>query len=132
MASLTATLQLSYGEAVPAGVNIPARQTLTFTLPYVQESAKTILVPAASTNFPIDLDTLTAPKFVFAQSLDVDVTITLSDGVVATPTPSALQGGAGWFMVANGATAGQAINRIFVNTPASPTTGAHIQVLAFA
>lgn len=130
MSTLTATLQMSYGDSTPTGVNIPARQTLTFTLAYTQESAKTVLVPAASADFSVLLDTIGAPKFLFMQSLDVDVTVKLSDGVVATPTPTALAGGSGWVLVAN--PNGQDIDRVLITAPASPVTGAHIQILAFA
>lgn len=130
MATFTATLQMSYGETTPVGSNIPARQTVSYTLTYTQESVKTVLIAANTTDFAIDVDTLTAPKVLFVQSLDVDVTVKLSDGVVVTPTPTALAGGSGWIMLAN--PNGQAIKSVLVTTPVSPTTGAHIQLLAFS
>lgn len=129
MPTLTASLTLSYGDSAPAGANIPARQQLSYTLNYSEESSKIVHIPAATTDHPITLDTVAAPKFVFARALDVDVTIKVSDGVVLTPTPSALAAASGWFMIAN--PNGQTIDTLLVTTPASPTTGARVQVIAF-
>lgn len=124
--TLTAALVLTYGESVPS-TNVPCRQNLSFALTYTEESSKTVHVPPSSTDYPISLDTVTAPKFLFARSLDVDVTVKLSDGVLSAP--SALSASGGWIMLAN--PSGQTVNELLVTTPASPAGGAHIQVIAF-
>ena len=127
MPDVTATLQLSYGDSTPAGQNVPLRSVNTFTLTYTEESVKRVLIAAGTTDFPVTLDTITAPKLLMVRAIDVDVTVKLSDGV--TNTISAAAAASGWIMIAN--PNGQAVNNLLITTPASPTTGAHVEVIAF-
>lgn len=129
MPTLTAQLSISYGDSIPNAQVIPWRNVFNFSLTYTEESIKTVAIPANTTDFSITLDTVTAPKFVFMRTLDVDVTVKVSDGVVVTPTPTALGAASGWLMFVN--PNGQPVDTFLVTTPASPTTGAHVQVLAF-
>ena len=126
MPTLNAELNLSYGDAVPAG-DVPWRKKFTFNLVYTEESVKIVQIPASTTDFPVLLDTVAAPKFIFARALDTDVVVKVSDGTDDAPTALAAAGG--WMMIAN--PNGQTIDRLLVTTPASPTTGARVQVLAF-
>ncbi len=128
MPTLTVTATLSYGSTTPDGA-VPCREPLSFTLSYDEQSIKTVHIPASTTDFAITLDTVSAPKFVFAKAEATDVTVKLSDGVVATPTPTSLSENGGWIMISN--PNGQAINRLLVTTPASPTGGARVKVIAF-
>ena len=124
---LTATLTLSYGDASVQGA-VLARRPLTFALAYAEESTKIVHVPANTTDFQVDLDTINAPKFLFARTMDVDVTIKLSDAG-ANEVPSALSADSGWVMICN--PAGQAVKRLLITTPATPAGGAHVEILAF-
>lgn len=128
MPTLTTTTVLSFGDTTPEG-SVPQRIPLSFSLTYTEQSTKIVHIAASAVDSLITLDSVATPKFLFARSLEGDVTIKISDGVVATPTPSALTSTSGWVMIAN--PSGQVINRILVTTPASPTTGARIQVIAF-
>lgn len=124
--TITAALTLTFGDASTQGA-VQARQPLSFSLTYAEKSEKTVLVPAGSTDFAVALDTIEAPKFLLVRSLDVDVTLKLVNGVDSAPT--ALAGTGGWIMLCN--PSGQPINSLLVTTPAAPTTGAHIDVIAF-
>lgn len=124
--SLTASMTLTYGENTPS-TNVPMRIPLSFTLAYAEQSTKIVHVAAAQTDFAINLDSVGSPKFLMVRTLDVDVDIKLSDTV--DDVPSALSATSGWIMIIN--PDGQDISRILVTTPASPASGAHIEVLAF-
>lgn len=128
MPKLTVAATLTYGDTTPDG-SVPCREPLSFTFDYTEQSIKTVQIPASTTDFAINVDTVGAPKFLFAKSETTDVTIKLSDGVVVTPTPSALSEEGGWIMLAN--PNGQVIKTILVTTPASPTAGARVKVIAF-
>jgi hypothetical protein len=128
MATLTVSATLTYGDTTPDGA-VPSREPLTFSLSYTESSCKTVQIPANTTDFSIELDTVSAPKFLFAKALDTDVTVKLSDGVVVTPTPTSLAAASGWIMLAN--PNGQAIKELLVTTPVSPASGARVKVLAF-
>jgi hypothetical protein len=128
MPTLTVSATVSYGDTTPEG-SVLRRLPLTFTLTYTEQSEKIVHVAASATDSAITMDSVGSPKFVLARSLEGDVTVKISDGVVATPTPTALTATGGWVMIAN--PSGQAINRLLVTTPASPTTGARIQIVAF-
>jgi len=128
MATLTVTTVISYGSTTPDG-SVPCREPLSMTFTYTEQSIKTVQIPAATVDFPVLLDTVGAPKFVFVQSLETDVTLKLSDGIVATPTPTALAQAGGWVMISN--PTGQPIKQFLVTTPASPTTGARVKFLSF-
>ncbi len=127
MPALEVSLSIAYGDTLPATNTVPWRKNFTFSLTYTEESIKTVAIPAATTDFPILLDTVTAPKFVFARAVDVDVIIKFVDG--ADEVPTALAAASGWLMIVN--PNGQPMDSFLVTTPASPTTGAHVQVLAF-
>ena len=127
MPTLTVSATLTYGNTTPDGA-VPCREPLTFTLTYTEKSDKIVQLAASVTDSAISLDSVTAPKFVFVQSIETDVTVKLSDGVTADPTPTSVAEGDGWIMIAN--PNGQAINSILVTTPASPTTGAQVRILA--
>ena len=128
MPTLTITGSLSYGSTTPDG-SVPCREPLTYSLTYTEQSIKTVQIAASTTDFPITLDTVGSPRFIFAKAELTDVTVKLSDGVVASPTPTSLAESGGWIMIAN--PNGQTINRLLVTTPASPTSGARVKVLAF-
>lgn len=128
MPTLTATLTLAYGDTTPSGA-IPQRLPLTFSFTYTETSVKRVHLAAGVSDSSILLDSVSAPAFLLVRAIDTDVSVKVSDGVVATPTPTALSQAQGWLMVAN--PSGQPINRLLVTTPASPTTGATIEVLAF-
>jgi|JI10StandDraft_1071094.scaffolds.fasta_scaffold192974_2 hypothetical protein len=127
MPQLTATLTLSYGDTLPVGQNVPLRTTLTFNLTYAEKSLKTVAVPASSTAFPVALDSVTRPKFLFVRALDVDVEIGLSDGSDTVPTQ--LAAADGWLQLCT--PNGQDLNEITITTPVSPASGAHVEILAF-
>lgn len=127
MPTLTATLTLSYGSTVPDG-SVPCREPLTFTLAYNEVSIKTVQIAASSVDVPVLLDTVTAPKFLLVRAVVTDVTIKVSDGVVLTPTPTAVSAASGWICFAN--PTGQTINQFLVTTPAS-TTGSTVSFMAF-
>lgn len=126
MPTLTATLLLTYGPTVPQGA-VPQRLPLTYTLDYTEASEKIVHVAANQAAFAITLDSVTAPKFLFARAVDVDVVVALSDGTDEVET--SLSVAQGWLMLSS--PAGQSINEIIVTTPATPTTGARIQIIAF-
>jgi hypothetical protein len=126
MPTLTVSATLSYGNTVPDG-SVPCRLPLTYTLQYTEASNKIVHVAAGSTDFAVSLDSVSAPKFVFVQSLETDVTVKLSDGVTSVPT--ALTPSGGWVMLAN--PNGQPVNELLVTTPASPVGGARISILSF-
>lgn len=128
MPSLTAALTLTYGDTTPDGA-VPCRVPLTFTMAYTEQSIKTVQIPASTTDFPVNVDTVGSPKFIFAEVDTTDVTVKLSDGVVVTPTPTSLSESGGWLMIAN--PNGQQIKTLLVTTPASPATGALFKVIAF-
>lgn len=119
---------LSFGDSTTEGA-VPCRIPLTYTLTYTEESSKTVQIAAGQTDFAVDLDTVGTPRFILIRSLETDVDISLSDGVTADPTPTALAEGEGWVMLVN--PNGQAINQFLVTTPASPTTGARVNFIAF-
>lgn len=127
MPQLTATLTLSYGDSTPVSQNVPKRTTLTFNLTYTEVSIKTVAVPANTVAFPVTLDSVTAPKFLFARALDVDVEIGLSDGADTVPTQLAASDG--WLQICT--PNGQEINALTITTPVSPVGGAHVEILAF-
>jgi len=124
--TLTVATTITFGDSALNG-GIPQRVPLSFALTYAEESNKTVLVPAASTDFEITLDSVENPKFLLVRSLDVDCSCKLVSGLTNAPTE--LAGGGGWIMITN--PSGQPINSLLVTTPASPSSGAHIQVIAF-
>lgn len=128
MPTLTATTTLQYGNTTPDGA-VPCRVPLTFTLTYTEKSEKIVAVAAGQTDQAVTFDSISAPKFLFARSLEGDVTIKVSDGVTADPTPTALSATSGWIMLAH--PDGQSINTILITTPASPTSGARIEFIVF-
>jgi hypothetical protein len=128
MGTLNATLTLSYGDTTPTG-SVPRRIPLSFDLTYVEWYGGIILVPASSTDQAITFGTVGAPKLLFARSLNADVSVKLSDGVVATPAPTTLTSTGGWVLLSS--QTGQAINRLLVTTGSTPVGGAQIEVLAF-
>jgi len=128
MANLTVSATLTYGDTTPDGA-VPCRTPLTFTLAYTEQSIKTVQIAASVTDFSVTLDTVTAPKFLFVESDTTDVTVKLSDGVVATPTPTSLSEDGGWIMISN--PNGQTIKQLLITTPASPVTGARVKIIAF-
>ena len=127
MPTLTFTGTLTHGDSTTEGA-VPCREPLTFSVDYTEDSIKTVSVAAAASDFSISLDSVAAPKFLLVQSRETDVTVKLTDGVTADPTPTQLTAADGWVMIAN--TNGQPINALLVTTPASPTTGARVRVLA--
>lgn len=126
MATLNVNMILSYGDTAVQG-SVPMRLPLVFTLEYQEETVKTVLIAANQTDVPIDLSTITAPKFLFARTLDVDVTLKLKTGLVELPTQLSVAGG--WVMIANAN--GQTINSLLVTTPVSPSSGARLQIISF-
>lgn len=127
MPTLTFTGTLTYGNTTPDGA-VPCREPLSFTISYTEASIKTVAIAANQTDYAVALDSVSAPKFLLVQSVETDVTVKLSDGITTDPTPTALVANSGWVMFAN--TSGQAVNTLLVTTPASPTTGARVRVLA--
>lgn len=127
MPNLDVTLSIAYGETLPATSTVPWRKPFTFSLTYAEESIKTVLLPASTVDFSLTLDTVTTPKFIFMRAVDVDVTVKYTDGTDEVTT--ALAAASGWLMIVN--PNGQPIRQFLISTPASPTTGAHVQVLAF-
>jgi len=126
MPTLTVNATISYGSTVPDG-SVPCREPIAFTLNYSESSIKIVQIAASTTDFPVSLDTLGAPKFVFVQSVETDVTVKLSDGVDSVATTLAQS--SGWAMLAN--PNGQPVNQLLITTPASPVTGARVRILAF-
>jgi hypothetical protein len=129
MPTLTVSTVVTFGSTTPDG-SVPTREPYTYSLTYTQESVKILQFAAAATDVAVALDTVTAPKFLLIQALDTDVTIKLSDGVVATPTPTALAAASGWLMLSN--PNGQPIKQFLVTTPASPVTGARVKFIALS
>lgn len=127
MATLTFTGTLTHGSSTPEGA-VPCREPFSFTVDYTEDSIKTVTVAASTVDGAVTLDTVSAPKFLLVQAVETDVTVKVSDGVTADPTPTQLTAGDGWIMIAN--TNGQPINALLITTPASPTTGARVRVLA--
>lgn len=127
MPTLTLSATLTVGATTPDGA-VPCREPLAFTVSYTEKSDKTVAIAANTADFPIALDSVSAPTFLLVQSLETDVTVKVSDGVSADPTPTAVSATSGWVMIANAS--GQPINSLLVTTPASPTTGARVRVLA--
>jgi len=127
MASLTFSGTLTYGDTTAEGA-VASREPLTFTVSYTEASMKTVAIEASQIDSPITLDSVGSPKFLLVQSLETDVDIKVSDGIVATPTPTKLSATSGWVLVAN--PGGQPISSLLVTTPATPSTGARIRVVA--
>lgn len=127
MPDLTVAATLTFGPTTPEGA-VPCREPLTFTVTYTEKTDKIVQLAASVTDSPITLDSVSAPTFLFVQSLETDVTIKVSDGVTADPTPTSVAEEDGWVMIAN--PNGQAINTLLITTPASPTTGARVRILA--
>lgn len=128
MPTLTVAATLTYGGTTPDGA-VPCRMPINFALDYTEQSIKTVQIAASTTDFPITVDTVGSPKFLFARSDTTDVILKLSDGVTADPTPTGLSEDGGFIMLAN--PNGQAITQLLVTTPASPTGGARVTVIAF-
>ncbi len=126
MPTLTVKTTITYGDPVATGVT-PWSQPFSFSLTYTEESVKTVQIAASTVDFPIPLDTVSLPKFLFVRAIETGVTVKLVSGAEQSATAMAPLDG--WVMVA--ASAGQAINSLLVSTPAFPTTGARVQVLAF-
>lgn len=127
MPTLTCTLSFSYGDVPPPATNVPLRTAKIIEIPYTEESVKRVRVPASSTDFPIALDSVGAPKFLFVGAVDIDATVKLSDQTDDVGT--ALSAGSGFVCITN--PSGQPINQLLVTTAATPTTGALIEILAF-
>lgn len=127
MPTLTLSGTLTYGDTQPDGA-VPCREPLSFTVTYTEASIKTVHLAANLTDSLIELDSVSAPKFLLVKAVETDVTVKLSDGVTADPTPTAVAVAGGWVIVAN--PNGQAINALLVTTPASPTTGARIRIVS--
>lgn len=128
MPTLNVEMVLSYGDLTP-DTAVPCRTPLSFALTYTEEATKRVRVPASSTDFLVALDTVNAPRFLFVQSIEEDVTIKLTDGVVTDPASIAVAEGSGWIMIA--CPTGQAVNKLLVTTAASPATGALIHIISF-
>jgi hypothetical protein len=126
MPTLTVNATITYGSTVPDG-SVPCREPLFYTLNYTESSIKIVQIAASTTDFLVSLDTIGAPRFVFVQAVETDVTVKLSDGVNDVATTLAQAGG--WVMLAN--PNGQPVNQLLVTTPASPVTGARVRVLSF-
>lgn len=126
MSTLTVETTISYGQGDAEG-DVARRIVDTFTLTYTEKSTKTVRVAASATDELIELDSIGTPKFLLARCLETDIDIKLGDGV--TTVISSLKAGEGYVMIAN--SDGQAIDEISVTTPASPTEGARIEIIAF-
>lgn len=130
MPDLTLSATLTYGESdSDTSGAVPCREPLSFTLTYTEVSIKEVQIASSTTDESITLDSVGNPKFLLVESTETAVDIKLDDGVTSDPTPSKLAEGEGWIMIAN--PNGQAINEILVTTPASPSSGARVRVLAF-
>ena len=130
MPNLTLSATLTYGESdSDTSGAVPCREPLSFTLTYTEVSIKEVQIAASETEHSITLDSVDNPKFLLVESTETSVDVKLDDGVTSDPTPSKLAEGDGWIMIAN--PNGQAINEILVTTPASPSSGARVRVLAF-
>jgi hypothetical protein len=127
MPTLTFSGTLTYGSTTPEG-SVPCREPLSLSIEYSEAAMKTVQIAANSTDFPITLDSVDSPTFLFIEALETDVTVKLSDGVVLSPTPTDVTENGGWVMIAT--PSGQQINQLLVTTPASPATGARIRILA--
>lgn len=128
MPSLTVDMTITHGETADENA-VPCREVFNFALTYTEESVKRVRIAAGATDDVVLLDSVDAPKFLFVQSIETDVTVKLSDGVAADIAPTAVAEGDGWIMIAN--PAGQPLDRLLVTTPASPVEGALIRILAF-
>lgn len=128
MPTLTADLVLTFGDANNDSA-VPCREPFKFTLAYTEESTKRYRVPPGSTDLVIMLDTVGDPRFIFIQALENDVTVKLSDGVATDPAPTSVIEANGWIMLAN--PTGQAIDRLLVTTPASPSEGSLLRIISF-
>jgi len=129
MPTLTANLVVTYGSLIPNGA-VPRRDPFIFALDYTEESSKLVHVPPAVIDYPVQLDSITAPKFLLLSCELADVSIQLSDGLdEGGRVTSALAAGAGWIMFVH--PVGQQIKEILVTTPASPVSGARIRIISF-
>lgn len=128
MPTLTVTTTLQFGDSTPDGA-VPCRVPLSYTFTYEEKSTKTVAFAASVTDQSVTFDSVSAPTFLFARAVEGDVSVKLSDGVTADPTPTALAASGGWIMLAN--PDGQEINEVLVTTPASPTTGARVEFIVF-
>lgn len=128
MPDLTVDMTITHG-AGTGTTDVPCRESFSFTLTYTEESVKRVRVAAAAVDTEVTLDTVGAPKFIFVQSIETDVTVKLSDGVAADIADTAVAEGAGWVMIAN--PSGQPIDRLLVTVPASPVEGALIRIMSF-
>lgn len=127
MPTFTASLTMTSGDSVPAGLNIPRRITVPFTLEYVEDSQKTVNVPANTTDFPVALDSVSAPKVLFVRTLNAAVTVSLINGADDVPTTLAAE--SGWFLFIS--QTGQPINQLTITTTSTPVGGARVEVMAF-
>jgi len=128
MPTLTADLILTFGDTTP-DTAVPCREPFRFSITYTEESTKRVRIPAGSTDFPVLLDTVGDPKFVFITALENDATIKLSDGVATDPAPTELIEGNGWIMLSN--PTGQVIDRVLITTAASPSEGSLVRIVSF-
>jgi hypothetical protein len=128
MPTLTADLVLTFGDTTPETA-VPCREPFKFTITYTEESSKRVRVPAGSTDMLVSLDTVGDPKFVFIRSLSNDVTVKLSDGVATDPAPIQLTEDDGWIMIAN--SGGQAVDRVLLTTPLTPSEGSLVRIVSF-
>ena len=126
MSTLSLECTLVYGATTPTGA-VPIRIPLSYTVEYTEESCKTVRVAAAATDTLVQFDTVTAPKFLLVRSLEGTVTLKLGDGT--TTVISGLTEEDGYILIA--CPAGQDIDRVLVTTPASPSSGALIDIKAF-
>lgn len=127
MSTFTASLTMTYGDSVPAGLNIPRRITVPFTLEYTEDALKTVNVPANTTDFPVALDSVSAPKVLFVRTLNAAVTVSLINGSATVSTTLAAE--AGWFLFIS--QTGQPINELTITTTSTPVGGARVEIMAF-
>lgn len=131
MPTFTQTVTTSFGEETSTG-GIPCREPETTTFTYTNESLKRLTLGAGLTDFEVIVDETTAPKALFVTSELGDVTVKFGVGTVGEAAtlpdiPLSLDKGTHQFINTDGHT----ITRIYITTPASPTTGARIRIRSF-
>lgn len=127
MPTFTATLTMTSGDSVPAGLNIPRRITVPFTLEYVEDSQKTVNVPANTADYGVRFDSILAPKVLFVRTLNADVVVNYIAGSDAVPVT--LAASAGWTLLIS--QTGLSIEELTITTTSTPVGGARVEVMAF-
>ena len=122
MPTLNTTLTIAYGSLDSTGT-APRRELFNFKIDYTDELCRSITIPPNTVDYEVSLESLGAPKFIFACAELTDLEVTLEGAFTK------LSAGSGWLMLVN--PMGQPMRMLLVNTPATGTEG-RLRIMAFS